>query len=87
MEEPLDITSPELYRTQNTREEINEFIISDLNEAIALLPKFKDITAANAGTISLEGAQAFYPVWDFMRGHGKNSIMVMEAIRNCQRNG
>lgn len=36
VEEPLDITSPELYRTQNTREEINEFIISDLNEAIAL---------------------------------------------------
>lgn len=39
MEEPLDITSPELYRTQNTREEINEFIISDLNEAIVRLPE------------------------------------------------
>ena len=90
VEEPLDITSPELYRTQNTREEINEFIISDLNEAIARLPKFKDITAANAGTISLEGAQAFLSRVGLYAGTWekfKNSIMVMEAIRNCQRNG
>jgi len=59
VEEPLDITASELYRAQNTREEIVEFIISDLNNAIPLLPKHKDISAANAGCVSCEAAQAF----------------------------
>ena len=89
VEEPLDITSPELYRTQNTREEINEFIISDLNEAIALLPKFKDITAANAGTISLEGAQAFLSrvglyagTWEkFHNGNGSNTELSKKWLK------
>ena len=45
------------------------------------LPKFKDITAANAGTISLEGAQAFLSrvglyagTWEkFHNGNGSNT--------------
>lgn len=89
VEEPLDITSPELYRAQNTREEITEFIISDLNEAIARLPKFKDITTANAGTISLEGAQAFLSrvglyagTWEkFHNGNGSNTELSKKWLK------
>lgn len=89
VEEPLDITSPELQMTQNTREEITEFIISDLNEAIARLPKFKDITAANEGTISLEGAQAFLSrvalfagTWEkFHNGNGSNTELSKKWLK------
>ena len=60
-----------------------------MNEAIARLPKFKDITAANAGTISLEGAQAFLSrvglyagTWEeFHNGNGSNTELSKKWLK------
>lgn len=59
VKEPLDINSPELKKAQNSREEVIDFIIQDLQDAIKGLPAYKTLTAAQAGRVSVEAAQAF----------------------------
>lgn len=89
VEEPLDIVSPELYVRQNTREEIVEFIISDLNNAIERLPEYSTITAANTGCLSVEAAQAFLSrvglyagTWEkFHNGNGQNTELSKKWLK------
>jgi starch-binding outer membrane protein, SusD/RagB family len=56
---PLTTTSPELQAKRNSREEVVDFVIKDLEEAIAILPLESAIAAANKGRISKGAAQAF----------------------------
>ena len=56
---PLTTTSPELQAKRNSRDEVVDFVIRDLEDAIAVLPLESDITAANKGRISKGAAQAF----------------------------
>ena len=56
---PLAIDSPELQATRNSREEVVDFIVKDLEEAIAVLPLESVLGAANKGRISKGAAQAF----------------------------
>ncbi len=56
---PLDISSAELKAPRNTRDEVVDFIVKDLEEAMAVLPLESGITAANKGRISKGAAQAF----------------------------
>lgn len=51
--------SPELQAPRNTRDEVVDFIIKDLNEAIADLPNKTGQTAAELGRINKEVAQSF----------------------------
>ena len=55
----LDVTSPELYGKRNSRYEVVDLILSDLDEAIAGLPLEQNITSADKGKISKQAAQAF----------------------------
>ena len=55
----LDVTSPELYGKRNSRYEVVNLILSDLDEAIAGLPLEQNITSADKGKISKQAAQAF----------------------------
>lgn len=55
-EKPLDITSPELRVARNSRNDVIDFIVKDLQAAIEKLPT---ATAVEAGRISKEGALAF----------------------------
>ena len=55
----LDVTSPELYGKRNSRYEVVNLILSDLDEAIAGLPLEQNITSADKGKISRQAAQAF----------------------------
>ena len=45
----LDVTSPELYGKRNSRYEVVNLILSDLDEAIAGLPLEQNITSADKG--------------------------------------
>lgn len=56
---PLSTNSPELVAPRNSRDEVMDLIIKDLEEAIAILPLESAITAANKGRISKGAAQAF----------------------------
>lgn len=55
----LTTTSPELISPRNTRDEVIDFIIQDLEAAIAILPTENAIAAADKGRISKGAAQAF----------------------------
>lgn len=56
---PLDISSAELQAPRNTRDQVVDLIVKDLEEAIAILPLESGISAANKGRISKGAAQAF----------------------------
>ena len=56
---PLDVDSPELYGARNSRYEVIDFILKDLDAAIAGLPKETLISTADKGRISYHGAEAF----------------------------
>lgn len=56
---PLNDKSPELQAKRNTRDEVVDLIIKDLEEAIAILPLESAIVAVNKGRISKGAAQAF----------------------------
>ncbi|MEJ6979714.1 RagB/SusD family nutrient uptake outer membrane protein [Pedobacter sp. P351] len=56
---PLTTTSPELQAPRNTRDEVVDFIIKDLEEAIPVLNLENAIVAADKGRISIGAAQSF----------------------------
>ncbi|MBC7934720.1 MAG: RagB/SusD family nutrient uptake outer membrane protein [Rhizobacter sp.] len=55
----LSINSPELMAPRNTRDEVVDFIVKNLEEAIAVLPPENAILAPDKGRISKGAAQAF----------------------------
>ncbi|MFN8348680.1 MAG: RagB/SusD family nutrient uptake outer membrane protein [Spirosomataceae bacterium] len=56
---PLSPESPELQAPRNSRDEVADFIIADLESAIAVLPLESAIAAADKGRVSKGTAQAF----------------------------
>mgnify|MGYP000869337401 FL=1 len=56
---PMEVSSDELQAPRNTRDEVVDQIIKDVEEAIAVLPLESAITAANKGRVSQGAAQAF----------------------------
>lgn len=59
IETPLDVDSPELYGVRNSRYEVVDFILKDLDAAIDGLPKETLISVSDKGRISYHGAEAF----------------------------
>lgn len=58
-DKPLDLESPELQVARNSRTEVADFIISDLNKAVENLPSYSALTSEEEGRVSKEAAQAF----------------------------
>lgn len=54
-----DVNDPVLKGARNSRYEVANFIISDLKEAVPLLPKERDIPSSDKGKISKEAAKSF----------------------------
>jgi starch-binding outer membrane protein, SusD/RagB family len=54
----LDVTSPELYTPKSTQAEIIDFIIADLDQAIAKLPKQSQLTGDEKGRVTSGAALA-----------------------------
>jgi hypothetical protein len=56
---PLEVGVAELQAPRNTRDEVVDQIIKDLDEAIAVLPLESAISSANKGRVSKGAAQSF----------------------------
>ena len=54
----LDIDSPELYGARHTAKQTVDFILSDLQDAVADLPEENQVSAANKGRITKGAANA-----------------------------
>jgi len=54
----LDVTSPELYAPKSSREEIIDFIINDLDDAVSKLPLQSELTADELGRVTQGAALA-----------------------------
>lgn len=55
----VDVNDPVLYGPRNSRYEVVDFIISELETAIPLLPEEKNIGSSDKGKVSREAAKAF----------------------------
>lgn len=56
---PLDTDAPELKAARNTRTEVTDFILKDLDEAIAALPSKAGVSGAEEGRVGKSAAEAF----------------------------
>jgi SusD family. len=56
---PMEVSSEELQAPRNTRDEVVDQIIKDVEDAIAVLPLESNISAANRGRVSKGAAHAF----------------------------
>ena len=69
----LDVNSPELSAARNSRYEVVEFILNDLQAAIDLgLPSELDIPNKLKGTLSIEAVKAYKLVYCCTKVLGKN---------------
>lgn len=82
----LNVNSPELQAPRNTRDEIVDFIITDLNAAIPDLPIEAVITAADKGRVSKGAAQAFLSrvalyegTWQKFRGNAARANALLDT--------
>ena len=77
---PLDIDSPEMQMARNSRDEVVDFILEDLEEAIRLLPEANEISSKDEGRLSSQAACAFLSrvalyegTWQKFRNGGQNN--------------
>ena len=77
---PLDIDSPEMQMARNSRDEVVDFILEDLEEAIRLLPEANEISSKDEGRLSSQAASAFLSrvalyegTWKKFRNGGQNN--------------
>ena len=77
---PLDIDSPEMQMARNSRGEVVDFILEDLEEAIRLLPEANEISSKDEGRLSSQAASAFLSrvalyegTWQKFRNGGQNN--------------
>lgn len=71
----MTVTSPELQKARDSRSDVIDFIIKDLQEAIEVLPTYNEITADDKGRVSKEAAQAFLSRVALYEGTWQNSGM------------
>jgi len=83
----LDVTSPELYTPKSTQAEIIDFIISDLDNAIAKLPLQSELTSDELGrttrgaALALKARAALYQgTWAKYRGESGAAAYLDQAI-------
>lgn len=87
----LSPESPELQAPRNSRDEVVDFIIADLESAIAVLPLESAIAAADKGRISKGTAQAFLSrvalyegTWQKFRNNAtRGNALLDKAIANA----
>ncbi|MBX2922512.1 MAG: RagB/SusD family nutrient uptake outer membrane protein [Chitinophagaceae bacterium] len=87
---PLSVGSEELQAPRNTRDEIADFIVKELEEVIEVLPLESNIAAANKGRVSKGAAQSFLArvalyegTWQKFRNNGSRaSTLLDKAISN-----
>lgn len=83
----LDVTSPELYTKKSTQAEIIDFILSDLDNAIALLPLQSKLTGDETGRVTKGAALAlkaraalYMGTWAKFHNAGESAKYLTAAI-------
>lgn len=83
----IDIDSPEMQSARNPREEVVDFIVEDLKEAVNLLPSADEISSNDAGRLSSQAVSAFLSrvalyegTWQKFRNDGKNNEHSKELL-------
>jgi starch-binding outer membrane protein, SusD/RagB family len=79
---PLDINSDELMAPRNSREEVVQFILDELDAAIPYLLYENEISTSQKGRISVQAAQAlkarvalYEGTWQKFRGNIRNDLL------------
>lgn len=83
----LDVTSPELYQERTIQEDIINFIISDLDQALTKLPLNSELTGDETGRVTKGAALAlkarvalYQGTWAKYHGQGDGSPYLSTAI-------
>ncbi len=83
----LDVTSPEVYAARSTQQEVIDFIIADLDNAIPKLLKQSQLSAAEMGRVTqgaalaLKARAALYQgTWRKYHAEGSPTAMLADAI-------
>lgn len=90
MKTVLDVDSPELRASRNSRYEVVDLILSDLDKAIEYLPSEQNIPSEDKGRISKGGAEALRQECYCMKLPGVNImeqalILKVLQVRNLIR--
>lgn len=91
VEVPLNVTSPELYAARASQTEIIDFILSDLDKAIAVLPRQSELSADETGhttqgaALALKARVALYQgTWEKFH-QGSDAIKYLSAAADAAR--
>ena len=83
----LDVSSPELYAPRSSQQEIIDFLLNDLSEAAAKLPKQSELAEDEIGRVTqgaalaLKARAALYQgTWDKYHGGGNPPAYLTQAI-------
>ena len=83
----LDVTSTELYSERATQQETIDFILADLDNAVAKLPKQSELAAAEFGRVTQGAALAlkarvalYQGTWEKYHGEGNGQSYLDQAI-------
>ena len=88
----LDVTSPEVYAARSTQQEVIDFIIADLDNAIPKLLKQSQLSAAEMGRVTqgaalaLKARAALYQgTWLKYHNEGSPTAMLADAIAAAEQ--
>ena len=88
----LDVTSPEVYAARSTQQEVIDFIIADLDNAIPKLLKQSQLSAAEMGRVTqgaalaLKARAALYQgTWLKYHAEGSPTVMIADAISAAEQ--
>jgi hypothetical protein len=88
----LDVTSPEVYATRSTQQQVIDFIIADLDNAIPKLLKQSQLSAAEMGRVTqgaalaLKARAALYQgTWLKYHNEGSPTAMIADAIAAAEQ--
>jgi len=83
----LDVSSPEVYTARSTQQEIIDFILADLDNAVAKLPKQSELSADETGRVTqgaalaLKARTALYQgTWLKYHNEGSPTAMLAAAV-------
>lgn len=89
--EVLDVTSADLYKPRDTREDTFDFIIKQLDEAIPDLPLQSEISDTDYGRVSRQAAMALRArmclregTWRKYRGQGNCETLISRAAKDAE---
>jgi starch-binding outer membrane protein, SusD/RagB family len=83
----LDVTSEELYSERSSQQQVIDFVLNDLNEAISKLPKQSQLTETEIGRVTqgaalaLKARAALYQgTWNKYHGEGDAAPYLSQAV-------